>query len=57
MKNPLLNIKGNLIKVNRGVGSIKRLGGGGTGFQGHFWILKRVPKKFSRHTIAELHVF
>jgi hypothetical protein len=29
----------------RGVGSIKRLwGGGGTGFQGHFWILKRAPK-------------
>jgi hypothetical protein len=28
---------------SRGIGSIKRLGG--TGFQGHFWILKRGPKK------------
>jgi hypothetical protein len=30
--------------LNRGVGSIKRFGGG-TGFQGHFGILKRAPKK------------
>jgi hypothetical protein len=31
----------------RGVGSIKRLGRGGTGFQGNFWILKKLlPKKF-----------
>jgi hypothetical protein len=58
--------------LHSGVGSIKRLGGG-TGFQGHFWILKRAPKKifpemlatggvggeetFSRHTIPRLHVF
>jgi hypothetical protein len=47
-----------------GVRSIRRLGGGGTGFQGHFWILKRAPKKFfpemlefSRHTMPKLHVF
>ena len=29
----------------RGVGSIKRLGGGG-GFEGHFW-MKRAPENFS----------
>ena len=30
----------------RSVGSIKRWGGGGggTGFQGHFWIMKSAPK-------------
>jgi hypothetical protein len=32
------------ILVPRGVGSIKRLVG--TSLQGHFWILKRAPKKF-----------
>jgi hypothetical protein len=30
---------------SRGVGSIERLCG--TGFQRHFWIIKRTPKNFS----------
>jgi hypothetical protein len=39
---------------------------GGTGFQGHFWILKRAPKKISpemlatgvgEKTFSKLHVF
>jgi hypothetical protein len=25
---------------------------GGTGFQGHFWILKRAPKNFSTEMLA-----
>jgi hypothetical protein len=37
---------------SRGVGSIKRLGGGGTGFQGQFRILKRAPKKFFPEMLA-----
>ena len=41
------NIRYKYSMVSRSVGSIKRLGGGGTGFQGHFWILKRAPKTFS----------
>ena len=36
-------------------------GRGSTGFQGHFWIMKRAAKKFSRncwrHTVTILHVF
>ena len=35
----------NNLSSDRGVGSIKRLGGGGHRFQGHFGILKRAPKK------------
>ena len=38
--------------VIRAVGSIKRLGG--TGFQGHFWILKRAPKKFFPEMLATM---
>ena len=38
--------------VIRAVGSIKRLGG--TGFQGHFWILKRAPKKFPPEMLATM---
>ena len=37
--------------LHRGVGSIKRLGGG-TGFQGHFWILKRALKKLFPEMLA-----
>ena len=39
----------------RGVRSIKRLeegGGVGTGFQEHFWISKRAPKKISPEKLA-----
>jgi hypothetical protein len=31
--------------ATRGVGSIKKLGWGGTGFEGHFWN-EKAPKKF-----------
>ena len=38
---------------SRGVGSIKRLGGGGgMVFQGHFWILKRARKKFPSENVG-----
>jgi hypothetical protein len=40
------------VPVIRAVGSIKRLGG--TGFQGHFWILKRAPKKFFPEILAKM---
>jgi hypothetical protein len=42
-----------VLLIYRGVGSIKRLGeGGGTGFQGHFWILKRAPKNVFPEMLA-----
>ena len=41
----IMTVAGTLTRVasdNRGVGSIKRWGGG-TSFQGYFWIMKRAP--------------
>ena len=46
----------NNLSSDRGVGSIKRLGGGHR-FQGHFGILKRAPKKFFPEMLATGGIF